>query len=97
MSTLPSERAVLSPNTRLSRVIELHPDVLQYVVSLAPHALEQLHNPLLQKVMLRHITLDIVAAVVGLPVNTLLERLAKIIGANATVSDEVALPQSPKT
>ncbi len=48
---------VIHANTRLNKALELHPQVLDYIVSLNPHDFRRLHNPLMRRLMSPRITL----------------------------------------
>lgn len=62
----------LEPKTKLSRALDLHPDVLPYVISLNPHDFERLNNPLMRQLMPPRITLARLAEMVDLPVKDLI-------------------------
>ena len=86
----------LKPSTRLSKALELHPDVLEYIVSLQPHEFERLRHPIMRKLMPPRISLERVAAIAKIPVRALLEQLGKLTGANVEIVGEITLPQSSK-
>ncbi|MCP5098525.1 MAG: DUF1858 domain-containing protein [Chloroflexi bacterium] len=81
----------LNPNSKLSKALALHPDVLPYIISLNPHDFERLTNPLMQKLMPPRITLIRLATMVNLPV----DELIKSIYAAAHV--DTSLPNSIET
>lgn len=67
-------------NTKLSKALKLHPDVLEYIVSLNPHDFERLHNPLVRTVMPPRITLGRIARMTHTPIAEILERIHTIAG-----------------
>ena len=38
---------LLNAKSKLSTVLKIHPDILEYVISLNPHDFERLRNPLM--------------------------------------------------
>ncbi len=62
-------------SSKLSEALKLHPDVLNYIVSLNPHDFHRLHNPLMRKLMPPRITLARLAQMTHTPILTLLERI----------------------
>ena len=93
---MPGETVTLKPSTRLSKALELHPDVLEYIVSLEPHDFTRLRNPVMRKLMPPRISLERVAAIAKIPVKTLLEHIADLSGATVAEHDsEFVMPQSP--
>ena len=92
---MPGETVTLKPSTRLSKALELHPDVLEYIVSLEPHDFTRLRNPVMRKLMPPRISLERVAAIAKIPVRTLLEHIANLSGATVAEHDsEFVMPQS---
>ena len=85
----------LKSSTRLSSALELHPDVLEYIVSLAPHDFERLRNPVMRRLMPPRISLARVAAIAGIPVNAMLEAIGVLTGVSAELEDAQPMPQSP--
>ena len=63
---------LVDENARLSKALELHPDVLDYIVSLNPHDFKRLHNPLMRKLMPPRIRLKRIAAMTGTPIAELM-------------------------
>ncbi len=63
----------LTPESKLSRALKLHPDVLEYVISLNPHEFSRLRAPLLRQVMPARITLARLAVMLDMPVSNLLK------------------------
>lgn len=63
----------LSAETKLSKALALHEDVLPYIVSLNPHEFERLNNPLMRQIMPPRITLARIAAMVQMPVAELID------------------------
>jgi hypothetical protein len=87
--------ATIKASTRLAKVLELHPDLLEYIVSLEPHDFARLHNPVMRKLMAPRITLARVAVMAGVPLPKFLERVALLTGAKVGQDEvEVLLPQS---
>lgn len=86
----------LNPETRLNKALDLHPQVLDYIVSLNPHDFQRLRNPFMRRMMSPRITLGRIAKMTGRPVAELLNRIATLSGA-AVADDATApvLPQSP--
>ena len=84
----------LKASTRLSSALELHPDVLEYIVSLAPHDFERLRNPVMRRLMPPRISLARVAAIAGIPVNAMLEAIGVLTGVSAELEDARPMPQS---
>jgi Uncharacterized conserved protein (DUF2249) len=90
-------RATIAPRTRLSKALELHPDVLEYIVSLDPHDFERLRNPVMRKLMSPRISLERIALMTSTPINALLERIAALSGATVELSaGEISSPQPSK-
>jgi hypothetical protein len=88
---------LLKASTRLSSALELHPDVLAYIVSLNPHDFERLRNPVMRRLMPPRISLARVAAIAEIPVNTLLEKLQGLTGVTADLEDKPqTMPQSSR-
>ena len=52
---------IINANTRLNKALDLHPQVLDYIVSLKPHDFQRLHNPLMRRFMSPRITLGRIA------------------------------------
>lgn len=91
---------VINANTRLNKALELHPSVLDYIVSLSPHEFERLHNPIMRRLMPPRITLGRIAAMTHVPLTELLNRVAILGGATVgePIGGETAehgLAQSP--
>ena len=84
-STDPSATFIEMPhlvdeNSRLSKALSLHPDVLDYIVSLNPHDFQRLHNPLMRRLMPPRISLKRVAKITNRPVVDILARIHEIAG-----------------
>lgn len=91
----------LTPETKLSKALALHSDVLPYIISLNPHDFERLNNPLMVKLMPPRITLQRLAVMVDKPVEMLIDEIyaAAHMEASATVvaaQAEPALPHNPE-
>ncbi len=54
-------------SSKLSKALRLHPDVLDYIVSLNPHDFKRLYNPLMRRMMPPRISLARVAEMTGTP------------------------------
>ena len=67
-------------NSRLSKALSLHPDVLDYIVSLNPHDFQRLHNPLMRRLMPPRISLKRIAKITNRPVVDILARIHEIAG-----------------
>lgn len=85
---------LLGPATRLNQALDLHPDVVDYVVSLHPHDFSRLHNPLMRKLMSPRITLGRVAEMAGVPLAEFLSRLTIITGVPHHADGGRPLPNS---
>jgi uncharacterized protein (DUF2249 family) len=90
----------LTPETRLSSVLDAIPGALSYIVSLRPHEFQRLHNPVLRKYMSPRISLRRVAAMAGIGEDALLHELSVLAGGGATVQTgrtepAQAMPISP--
>ncbi len=81
MTTSDGNPIKISATTKLAKVLELHPDVLEFIISLDPHDFERLRNPIMRKLMSPRITLGRIAAMTGMTSNALLEHLAVLSGA----------------
>jgi hypothetical protein len=90
--TVPSP---ISATTKLAKALELHPDVLEYIISLDPHDFERLRNPVMRKLMSPRISLGRIAAMTGMTSNALLEQIAVLSGATVELSTiEVVNPSA---
>jgi Domain of unknown function (DUF1858) len=76
----------ISATTKLAKVLELHPDVLEYIISLDPHDFARLRNPVMRKLMSPRISLGRIAAMTGMTSNALLEQIAVLSGATVELS-----------
>lgn len=75
-------------NARLSKALDLHPDVLDYIVSLNPHDFQRLRNPLMRKLMPPRITLRRVAAMTRTPLPEMLSEIHRIAGKPLSVAEQ---------
>lgn len=93
---MPAENTpTIKASTRLTKALELHPDLLEYIVSLEPHDFARLRNPVMRKLMAPRITLARVAVMTGVPLQEFLEHVALLAGAEIGQDEaEVLLPQS---
>jgi len=71
---------LVDENSRLPKALDLHPDVLDYIVSLNPHDFKRLHNPLMRRLMPPRITLKRIAAMVKKPIQELLAEIHDAAG-----------------
>ncbi len=71
---------LVDENSRLSKALSLHPDVLDYIVSLNPHDFQRLHNPLMRRLMPPRISILRVAKITKTPVTDILARIHEIAG-----------------
>ncbi len=69
---------LLDENSRLSKALSLHPDVLDYIVSLNPHDFQRLHNPLMRRLMPPRISLMRVAKISNTSVVDIVVRIHEI-------------------
>ena len=53
--------------SKLSKALQLHEDVLEYVISLNPHDFERLRNPLMRRLMPPRISLARIARMTDTP------------------------------
>ncbi len=67
----------LTPTSKLSKALQLHPDVLPYIVSLNPHDFKRLYNPLMRKLLPQRITLARLAQMTDTPLIELLINIHK--------------------
>ncbi|HFC11357.1 MAG TPA: hypothetical protein ENJ56_00835 [Anaerolineae bacterium] len=65
----------LKPTDKLAKALDLHPDVLDYVISLNPHDFARLASPLMRRLMPARITLARLAVMVDLPVTDLIRNI----------------------
>ena len=71
---------LVDENSRLSKALALHPEVLDYIVSLNPHDFQRLHNPLMRRLMPPRISLARIARMTDTRVESLLARIHEIAG-----------------
>lgn len=93
--TTPRRQLAINAETRLNRVLDLDPAVLEYIVALDPHDFERLHNPVMRRLMPPRITLGRVAVMAGVPLDLLLAHIAELGG--ATVDPRVVAPELPQS
>ena len=80
----------LNAKSKLSTVLKIHPDILEYVISLNPHDFERLRNPLMLKLMPQRITLMRLSKMTSVPIGDLLERINEIAGIPFTPADHIS-------
>ena len=88
-------------SSKLSIALSLHPDILEYIVSLKPHDFSRLRNPLMRRLMPPRISLARIAMIASLPLNELLKRIHEIAGIsidpNELIGDiDEPLPTNPQ-
>lgn len=90
---------VVDGETRLSRALALHPDVLDYIVALNPHDFSRLRNPLMRKLMPPRITLSRIAQMTKRPVGEILLAIHDLAALPLTAAERASLaadsPQPP--
>ncbi len=88
----------LEPQHKLSKALALHPDVLSYIVSLNPHDLKRLNNPMMRRLLPKRITLARLAVMLGMSVESLIEGIYAAAGMkleSVTFSPSPPLPTNP--
>lgn len=85
----------LKPQHKLIKALTLHPDVLPYIISLHPHDLERLSNPMMQRLLPQRITLARLAVMVDMPVEELINGIYKAAGMKTAVSPQPSSPPLP--
>ena len=97
----------IDENSKLSKALDMHPDVLEYIVSLNPHDFERLRNPLMRKLMPPRISVGRVAKITDRSVSEIIIRIHEIGGFTLDESDleqlnekselsDVELPLNPQ-
>lgn len=82
---------LVDEDSRLSKALELHPDVLEYIVSLNPHDFTRLRNPLMRKLMPPRITLRRVATIADVDIAEMLVQIHRIAGSPLSDAELSAL------
>jgi hypothetical protein len=85
----------LTPQTKLTHALALHPDVLPYLISLHPHDLARLNNPLMRQVMPPRITLARLAVMVNVPVDDLIRGVYRAAHLEPPGEIPAATPELP--
>ena len=75
--------------SKLSKALQLHEDVLEYVISLNPHDFERLRNPLMRRRMPPRISLARIARMTDTP--DLLLRIHEVAGIGLTDAERAEL------
>src|SRR3712207_420283 len=90
---------LITAQTRLSTVLELGPQILEYIMALNPHDFARLRNPLMRRLMPPRISLGRIAAMVGVPVQVLLADIAALgdVQVAPAVEPPPPLPRSAGT
>ena len=83
----------LTPTTKLSKALALHPDVLPYIVTLNPHDFERLNTPLMFKLMPPRITLQRLAEMVDKSVGTLIAEIYRAAHMDEPADANIVAPQ----
>ncbi len=78
-------------SSKLSQALELHPDILEYIVSLNPDSFKNLLNPVMRKVMTPRVSLTHVAEKANVPIMELLERIHEIAQSPLTDAERTEL------
>ncbi len=78
-------------SSKLSKALRIHPDVLDYIVSLNPHDFKRLYNPLMRRLMPPRISLGRVAEMTGTPIMEMLMRIHEIAGSPLTAKERKEL------
>ncbi len=78
-------------SSKLSEALKLHPDILDYVISLSPDGFKNLRNPVMRKVMTSRVTLTFVAGKANIDVMELLERIHEIAQSSLTDAERTEL------
>ncbi len=87
---------VITPETRLNKVLDLHPQMVDQIVALNPHDFARLYNPLMRRLMAPRITLGRLAAMLHMPIDELLHHVVTHSGVVVDVGAlQSSLPQSP--
>lgn len=77
-------KIIISPRTRVGEVLDNYPDLETVLMGMSP-AFEKLKNPILRKTIARVATLQQVAAVGGLKIDEIVNRLRNAAGQKASV------------
>lgn len=89
----------MNSDTRLSKALNSHPDMLEMIISLNPHDFSRLRNERMRKFMSPRISLRRVAAMAKIPEAELVAKVNKLIGEedNTAAVEKAApvLPQQP--
>jgi hypothetical protein len=81
--------------SKLSKALQLHDDVLEYVIALNPHDFVRLRNPLMRRLMPPRISLARIAKMTVTP--DLLIRIHEIAGISLTDVERAELQDHPDT
>jgi hypothetical protein len=85
---------IVDENSRLSKALDLHPAVIEYIISLNPNDFSRLRNPLMRRLMPPRITLKRVAVMAGVTVANLLTEIHRIAGKELTPEDVDVISES---
>jgi hypothetical protein len=77
-------KIIISPRTRVGELLDNYPDLETVLMGMSP-AFEKLKNPILRKTIARVATLQQVAAVGGLKIDEIVNRLRNAAGQKASV------------
>lgn len=87
----------MNGDTRLSKALDSHPDMLELIVRLNPHDFSRLRNPRMRRFMAPRITLRRVAAMAGISEADLVARINLLAGEEGDgVAEDAALPMPPQ-
>ncbi len=84
----------VNETSKLAKALQLHPDVLDYIVSLNPHDFNRLRNPLMRRLMPPRITLARIAKMTNTPIVEMLVRIHETAGRPLTEEERKELSRS---
>lgn len=85
----------MNGDTRLSKALDAHPEMLEMIVGLKPHDFSRLRNPQMRRFMAPRITLRRVAAMAGISEADLLARINHLTGEEREEPPEIT-PLPPR-
>lgn len=86
---MPAQAFPILPSTKVGALLDRYPELEDVLIGLAP-PFKKLRNPLLRKGVARVASLKHAAAVGGMPVNDLVNKLRAAIGQEAISSEDTA-------
>ena len=89
----------VTANTKLSTILKLNQELLEYFVALNPHDFARLRKPLIRRLMTPRITLRRLATMTGQSPNQILKAIQPYLLSEDIEFEEseISLPQSPET